>query len=116
MRSPRSKNSSSAITATIAAATVRMAGGAHHTRITTTGIRTSPVRMRTSIDRLAPHRAAGSRGVAFASRGLAAGRRSRAGARRAKPAIAALALLVFDQRLEQARARKIGPERVRDVY
>ena len=111
-RSPRSKNSISARIATTAATAASSAGGPHHTSATTAGIRTTAVRMRRSIRR--QPRTVIRPTPAAAWRLRIAARRPPA-APRAQSAVAPLALLEIDQRLEQPRARKIRPQRFGDV-
>src|SRR5208282_3866332 len=109
MRSPRLKNSTSASMATPAAMAASNAGGPHHTSATTSGIRMAAVKMRRSIRASASHRMCPARRLSIAAR------RIRPVAAGAEPAVAPLALLEINERLEQPSARKIGPQLFGDV-
>src|SRR5579859_5416389 len=133
MASPRAKNSNRASKLTSAMPMASIAVEPHKTSPTTHGIRTTAVATRFQViamgspeESLAPsHHIKGnkSRGRIGKKRSVASGEESslahdargvlRGSLTFAYPAVAALAFLVFEERLEQSSAIEIGPKRFR---
>src|SRR5579859_337438 len=133
MASPRAKNSNKASKMTRAMPIATIAVEPHSTRPTTHGIRTTAVATRFQViamgspyESLTPsHHIKGnkSRGRIAKKRSVASGEESslahdargvlRGSLTFAYPAVAALAFLVFEERLEQTCAVEIGPQRFR---